>query len=167
MAGDLYDRDFIGWTEQQARLLREAAGRFMNFPIAWELVAEELAGLGRSERRALASQVRRAIVHLLKLQHSPALGPRAGRMASLADARAEIRGLLRDDPGLRPRLADILGEEESEAWDVASAELLAHGEAIDGITARRRSAQRYSAEQVLGPWLPPMPDSAGGPEGAR
>ncbi len=59
MAGDLYDQDFIGWTEQQARKLREAAGQRVNLPLDWEHGAEEIEGLGNSEVRSVTSQITR------------------------------------------------------------------------------------------------------------
>jgi Domain of unknown function DUF29 len=42
-----YAQDFYGWTQEQARLLRE--GRFAELDVA--NVVEEIETLGRSERR--------------------------------------------------------------------------------------------------------------------
>ena len=81
----LYDEDFVLWSKQQAEALRAAARGANNQPIDWENVAEEIDSLGRSDKRELASQIRRIIEHLLKLEHSPATEPRRTRFARLAD----------------------------------------------------------------------------------
>src|SRR5215213_3340407 len=38
---ELYEEDFLLWTKEQARLLREAAERGVNLPLDWENLAEE------------------------------------------------------------------------------------------------------------------------------
>ena len=76
-AGELYDRDFLRWTEQQAAILRRAASD-SNLPLDWENLAEEIESLGKSLRRELSSQLRRVLRHLFKLEASPADRPFAG-----------------------------------------------------------------------------------------
>jgi hypothetical protein len=149
----LYDQDFIGWTEQQARLLREAAGRGTNLSLDWSNLVEEVEGLGRSHYDAVASQIRRIIVHLLKLEFSPAGDPRPGWVATIADARAEVESRLAHDPGLRPRVRLMLHEEAPRAVKAAAQQLRAYGE---DAAAREvgRLGDHYTAEQVLGDWLP-------------
>ena len=86
--GPRYDDDFYAWTQHQAAVLREmpvADNRFDR-----EHVAEEIEDLGKSERDAVRSQMRRIIEHFLKLAHSPARQPRFGWMGSIADARASL-----------------------------------------------------------------------------
>ena len=48
-----YEVDFYGWTQEQARLLRE--GRFAELDVA--NVVEEIETLGRGERRELVSRL--------------------------------------------------------------------------------------------------------------
>lgn len=97
--GPRYDDDFYAWTQNQAVVLRTmtvADNRFDR-----ENVAEEIESLGRSERDAVRSQIRRIIEHFLKLAHSPAQQPRFDWMASIAEARAalgdKISPTLRED----------------------------------------------------------------------
>ena len=83
-----YDDDFFAWTQHQAMVLRTmevADNRFDR-----ENVAEEIEDLGKSERDAVRSQIRRIIEHLLKLAYSPAQQPRFDWMASIAEARAAL-----------------------------------------------------------------------------
>ena len=97
----LYDEDFVLWSKQQAEALRAAGRGATNQPIDWENVAEEIDSLARSEKRELGSQIRRVVEHLLKLEYSPAAGPRRGWVASIIDARSEIEDVLDDSPSLR------------------------------------------------------------------
>jgi Domain of unknown function DUF29 len=155
---DLYEQDFVGWTEQQARLLREAAAQGINVPLDWANLAEEVEGLGRSELRALESQLHRLILHLLKLEFSSARDPRAGWLDGADDARIRVLRHLRQDPGLKPRLPGVIADAEADAARQAIRELRRHGEDPAGIVARRDVGAIYSADQILGDWLPERPD---------
>ena len=48
-AARLYEEDFVRWTEEQSRALREAALSPTNTPLDWENLAEEIESLGRSK----------------------------------------------------------------------------------------------------------------------
>ncbi|MBK1841280.1 DUF29 domain-containing protein [Azospirillum sp. YIM B02556] len=104
-----YDTDFLAWTEEQARLLREASRERINTPIDWENVAEEIESMGRSELRAVESALVRVIEHLLKLEHSPADEPRAAWKVSVLEHRDRVARDLSASPSLRGRIdtADI------------------------------------------------------------
>jgi Domain of unknown function DUF29 len=97
--GPRYDDDFFAWTQHQAMVLRTMAVADNRFDR--ENLAEEIEALGRSERDAVRSQIRRIIEHLLKLAYSPAQQPRFDWMASIAEARAtlgdKISATLRQD----------------------------------------------------------------------
>ena len=151
MAADLYETDFIGWTEQQARLLREAAARRTDLALDWDRLAEEVEDLGKSYRRALASHV--VIEHLLKLECSPAQEPRRGWIGSIRRGRSEIESWLADEPGLRPRLPDIVDEQMPRTARLVTNLLRDAGEPTEGIAARMQ-AGGYSVEQITGDWLP-------------
>ncbi|PWC78216.1 DUF29 domain-containing protein [Azospirillum sp. TSH64] len=99
-----YDTDFLAWTEEQARLLREAARGRINTPIDWENVAEEIESMGRSELRAVESALVRVIEHLLKLEHSPAADPRGDWKVSVLEHRDRVARDLSASPSLRGRI---------------------------------------------------------------
>jgi hypothetical protein len=86
--GPRYDDDFYAWTQHQAAVLRSLQVSDNRFDR--EHVAEEIEDLGKSERDAVRSQIRRIIGHLLKLDHSPAKAPRFDWMASMVEARAAL-----------------------------------------------------------------------------
>lgn len=63
---DLYEADFVVWSEQQAeRLRRLARGEQVN-DIDWPHLIEEVDALGRSATSAVRGLLLRAIEHLLK-----------------------------------------------------------------------------------------------------
>ena len=99
-----YDDDFYAWTQEQARLLREAARERLNTPIDWDHVAGEIEDMGRSETRAVESALTRILEHLLKLEHSPAADPRNGWKASVVEHRGRVLRDLKASPSLRGRI---------------------------------------------------------------
>ncbi len=159
MAGDLYDQDFIGWTEQQARLLRAAAEQGVNLPLDWVHLAEEIEDLGRNHAHAVKSLLARIVEHLLKLQYSPAAGPRDGWIDSIDDARSEIELYLQEDPGLRLRLPDLLKRAAPTGTKRAATALARHAERDAAVLVRLAGPAHYTLDQVLDEdWLPARPD---------
>jgi hypothetical protein len=151
---ELYDRDFVLWTEEQAALLRRA--KDSNLPLDWENLAEEVESLGKSDRRALRSQIRRILHHLFKLEASPAAEPRSGWRATVRDARSEIGDVLRDSPSLGREIDGLIAEEAASAAKSAAEDLGQYGEAPHALRARFQKGG-FTAEQVLGDWFPDPP----------
>jgi hypothetical protein len=151
---ELYDRDFLRWTQEQAAALRRA--KESNLPLDWENLAEEIESLGKSQRATLRSQLRRILRHLFKLEASPALEPRSGWEESIRDARVEIEDILQDSPSLRREVARLVLEQAPTAAKLAAADLRSHGEAADAVWARLEKGG-FTAEQVLEDWLPDPP----------
>jgi hypothetical protein len=62
-----YDEDFYGWSQQQAAVLREMAGR-RDLPNALDLehVAEEIEDVGKAQRSSVENHLRQIFIHLLK-----------------------------------------------------------------------------------------------------
>jgi hypothetical protein len=81
-AAQLYEEDFVRWTEEQSSALRDAAGVGTNLPLDWENLAEEIESLGRSQRYELRSRLAVILEHLIKLEHSLAIDPRVTRLAT-------------------------------------------------------------------------------------
>src|SRR5437660_4837127 len=106
----LYEEDFVRWTEQQSSALRDAARVGTNLPLDWENLAEEIESLGRSQRHELRSRIAVILEHLLKLAHSPATDPRRGWMETITRERSEIELLLNDSPSLRSDVARMISE---------------------------------------------------------
>jgi Domain of unknown function DUF29 len=150
--GAHYDDDFFAWTQHQAMVLRTmevADNRFDR-----ENVAEEIEALGRSERDAVRSQIRRIIEHLLKLAHSPAQQPRFDWMASIAEARAALGDKI--SATLRQDAETMLPKLYEDGRDRAELGLRSHGEmqAADNLPAECA----YTIEEILRRgWYPEPP----------
>jgi hypothetical protein len=151
--GDLYDEDFVRWTEDQAAALREAKTAGANLALDWDNLAEEIESLGRSDRRELRSHITRILRHLLKLEVSSAAEPRAGWRNTIREARGEIDALLEDSPSLRNDVDPLIAKQIRAAAELAAGDLERYGEATDRIAARL-AAGGFTAEEVLGDWFP-------------
>lgn len=100
-----YDSDFYGWVQQQTALIRQ--GQWSELDA--QNLLEELESLGRSEKRALISQVARLCAHLLKWRYQPAKRSRSW-VLSIRSARQEIAAILRDNPSLRAKLTEVFAD---------------------------------------------------------
>ena len=137
---DLYDQDFFAWARHTAALLR--SGRFDEADL--EHLAEEIEDMGKAQRHALRSHLRQLLVHLLKLDYSPARDPRRGWFEEVQNARAEIADRLADSPSLAPQAAGLMTEVWPRARRQALDALSAFGEQV-----RFPEACPYSLEQAL------------------
>jgi hypothetical protein len=152
----LYDDDFVAWSEQQVDALRAQARRGANLLLDWEHLAEEIEGLGISQKSALGSQIKRVIHHLLKLQHSSARNPRRGWEDSVIDARDEIEDLLDRSPSLKREISTEIPRQAPRAARLAIRDLGKRAEADPAIVARIRTTA-YTEDQIIGDWFPPEP----------
>jgi hypothetical protein len=138
-----YDHDFAQWAGDTAQLLRERHWDAVD----WEHLIEEVEDLGKSERRAIASQLERLLLHLLKWQYQPHRRSDSW-LDSITDARSQIRRTLEDSPSLQPFPQKILDKEYDQARRGAARQT-----AIDIITFP--ASCPYGIAQVLDPdWLP-------------
>ena len=139
----LYDEDFVAWAKQQALALRTAARGGSNQPIDWENVAEEIAELGKSQTRALQAHMVRIIQHLVKLEHSPAIDPRAGWRRSIRLSRLQIEHILEENPSLRREVRRLASAAIKRGIEFAIVDLEDHREIDDlGFAVLRRSPIR-------------------------
>lgn len=125
-AAELYEEDHYAWTRDQAAALRRLAQAHWNGPLDLEHLAEEIEDVGKAERNAVRSQLRRVIEHALKLEHSQAIQPRSGWMASIIDARGEIEDRL--TRSMRVEVEADLDQLHARAARKAMLGLLEHGE---------------------------------------
>jgi len=147
--GPRYEDDFYAWSQYQAEILRTMTARDNRFDRA--NVAEEIEDLGKSERDAVRSEVRRILEHFLKLAYSPATEPSADWMASIAGARAQLDDKL--SPTLRHDAQTVLGRLYANARRVAALGLSKYEE---GNAADRLPTDcPYTLDQVLAEdWYP-------------
>jgi hypothetical protein len=95
--------DFNLWIQKTSQLLREER---------WDEVdvvhlIEELEDLGKSERRAIVSQLVRLLLHLLKWKYQPQRCSDSW-LDSITDARTQIQLTIQDSPSLKNHPAEQL-----------------------------------------------------------
>lgn len=105
-----YEQDFYGWTQEQAGLLR--AGRLTDLDV--DNILEEIEAMGRSERRELQSRLTVLLVHLLKWQYQPARRGTSWEL-TIKTQRIDYMDVMKDNPGLKPKLSEIF----QAAYDLA------------------------------------------------
>jgi hypothetical protein len=94
---DLYERDFYAWTQDQAARLRAMSG---HNAIDVEHLAEEIADLGKRERRAFAHNLMRALQHLVQASVAVAGELETKWLDEVQDHLVHARSLLADSPVL-------------------------------------------------------------------
>ncbi|MCZ8247954.1 DUF29 domain-containing protein [Microcystis sp. LE19-195.1E] len=105
---NLYDSDYQLWLESTINQLRQ--GDFQ--AVDWQNLLEELADLGKNNRRALKSLLTRLLEHLLKLTYwqSPRDYNQAAWKKEIRNFRLQIADLLEDSPSLKSYLREILAK---------------------------------------------------------
>ncbi|HEY1259853.1 MAG TPA: DUF29 domain-containing protein [Stellaceae bacterium] len=150
-AAQLYEEDFVRWSQEQSSALREAAKLGTNLPLDWQNLAEEIESLGRSQRHELRSRLMVILEHLLKLEHSPTVDPRRGWTETIERERVFIEDLLQDSPSLRGEIDAMIARAAPRAVRLAALSLAKHGETAP------LAVPDYRADRVLGDWLPADP----------
>ncbi|MCG8368398.1 MAG: DUF29 domain-containing protein [Pseudanabaenales cyanobacterium] len=110
----LYHTDFYGWTQEQAKLLRDQQWQQLD----GANLIEEIEALGRQERRELVNRLGVLLEHLLKWRHQPERRG-ASWQATIREQRRKIDRLLQQSPSLKPYLEEALQEGYEDAIDLA------------------------------------------------
>jgi Domain of unknown function DUF29 len=141
----LYEEDFYLWVERQADLLRK--GRFRDLDLAH--LIEEVEDLGANLRNAVTSRIREIMLHLLKLQYSPAVEPRGGWRESVGKQRDDL------ELEITPSLRRYLNAELENVYQKA------RRRAVDDLARDRVAPDQlptscpYTFEQIIDPiWRP-------------
>jgi hypothetical protein len=98
-----YEKDFYSWTQEQAALLRNGQFNSLDIPN----LIEEIETMGRSEKRELESRLTVLLLHLLKWKYQEARRGRSWEL-SIIEQRLKFEETLEENPGLKPKLDEIL-----------------------------------------------------------
>ena len=140
---NLYARDYYLWLQHTARLISE--GKFSDVDTA--NLIEEIEDMGRSEKRAVESNLTVLLAHLLKYKYQPQKRSNSWR-ATIIEHRRRIKKAFRDSPSLKQYKSDINEETYQDAIRAAAAET---GLTLDTFP----SESPFTPEQVLNPdYLP-------------
>ena len=102
MPDDLYERDILVWSENQAELLRRLArGERVN-GVDWEHLVEEIEDVGRSEFGAVRSYLTQVLLHLLKVHGWPKSPARNHWLGAITGFQQEAAD--RFTPSMRQRI---------------------------------------------------------------
>jgi Domain of unknown function DUF29 len=126
---DLHADDLYAWSRTQADLLH--AGRFGELDLAH--LTLEIEDVGSALKRAVRKPIRTIIEHLLKLEHSPAIEPRAGWRATVRTQRVGLRDTL--TPTLRREVEQELAKLHDNARSLADGAFRDHGEAAANVSS--------------------------------
>jgi hypothetical protein len=102
--------DFNVWINQTTALLQKRCWQDIDV----ERLIEEIQDLGKSEQRAISSQLTRLLMHLLKWQYQPQRRSDSW-LDSITDARTQIELAIADSPSLKSYPAVQLKESYSRA----------------------------------------------------
>ncbi|MCG9891244.1 MAG: DUF29 domain-containing protein [Thermosynechococcaceae cyanobacterium MS004] len=137
ISSPLYEVDFYGWTQAQAKLLGEGAWEHLDC----KNLMEEIESLGRQQRQELRNRLGVLLGHLLKWEFQAELRSKSW-LATLREQRREIMELLEDSPSLRPYLAEACTKAYLAALDLAVRETPLNYKDFPEICP-------YSLEQIL------------------
>lgn len=111
----LYEQDYCLWLLATAEQLRQ--GNFTDMDV--ENLIEEIESMGKSQRHALKSFLKRLLEHLLKLAYWESERQNNCRhwCEEIYNFCDEIQDLLADSPSLKPYLQEIFQESYATAVD--------------------------------------------------
>jgi hypothetical protein len=113
----LYDKDYYLWIENTVKLLQQQ--QFNEIDLI--NLIEELEDMGRSEKRAISSNLRILLMHLLKYKYQP--GKRSNSwLFTIVEHRKRLKILLKTSPSLKGYYNEVFCESYQDARDLASAE---------------------------------------------
>jgi hypothetical protein len=139
----LYEKDYSAWAESQAKALAE--GRFVDLDLV--NLADEVAGLSGSDKRAIKSRLAQLVGHLLKWQYQPGARSHSWRY-TVKEQRAQIEDLLDESPSLRSYPETVLNLAHKQGVLIAARDT--------GLTEHVFSETRYTVEQLLDPEFYPV-----------
>lgn len=144
---ETHTTDFNLWIEQTAQLLRSHRWNEIDL----EHLIEEVEGLGKSERRGIASQLTRLLLHLLKWQYQPQRRSDSW-LDSITDSRTQIELAIIDSPSLKSYPREQLEESYQRARRQAAKQ-------TEMLISTFPEECPYSLELVLDEdWLPEASD---------
>ena len=114
---NLYNEDYYLWLRNTAQLIREK--RFSE--VDADNLVEEIEDMGRSEKRALESNLVVLLLHLLKYRYQPYKRSNSWK-ASIREHRRRLRKALQDSPSLKGYCEEVFVECYEDARQQASDE---------------------------------------------
>lgn len=113
----LYDQDYHSWLESTIQHLKSS-----NFSeVDWENLIEELEDMGRSEKRAVYSNLKILLLHLLKYRYQPEKRSKSW-LSSICEHRQRLHRSFRESPSLKNYFEIVIPESFEDARELTSKE---------------------------------------------
>ncbi|MGC9503503.1 DUF29 domain-containing protein [Baaleninema sp.] len=113
----LYDRDYYRWLKETVSLLKTGDLHELDL----DNLIEEIAEMGRREKRAVYSNLKIVLSHLLKYRYQPERTSNSWR-STLVEHRQRLHRLFRESPSLKRYTEEIFEESYRDAIALAAAE---------------------------------------------
>ena len=113
----LYDTDYFQWIEETLTKLK--ASKFSE--VDWENLIEEIEDMGRSEKRAIYSNLKILLLHLLKYRYQQEKRSKSWR-SSIREHRQRLHRAFKESPSLKRYFESIIDESYEDARGLASDE---------------------------------------------
>lgn len=97
-----YENDFFAWTQDQAKYLKN--GELEKLDII--NLQDEIEDMGKSEKRALESQINNILMHMLKAQYQKERDCISWQ-SSIKEAKVMANKILKQNPSLKYKLKEI------------------------------------------------------------
>ena len=140
---NLYERDYYLWLQHTARLISE--GKFSDVDTA--NLIEEIEDMGRSEKRAIESNLRILLLHLLKYKYQSSKITNSWK-STIREHRQRINKAFKDSPSLKRYMTEVFDECYQDGRELAADET---GLPLDAFPTE----SPFTPEQALNPdYLP-------------
>ena len=126
MNSQTYQQDFLRWAEEQSALFRSGNIADMDF----ENILGEIEDMGKEQKVALQSLFRNIIVHLLKLELSPAIDPRPKWIEEVIEFRDQAQTRIDATPSLKHYSDELFNKAWEQARRAAGKSFEAYGEKV-------------------------------------
>ncbi|MGF1588585.1 MAG: DUF29 domain-containing protein [Pleurocapsa sp.] len=114
---DLYHRDYYLWLSHTAQLIKD--GKFSEIDAA--NLIEEIEDMGRSEKRAIKSNLIILLLHLLKYKYQPAKRTNSWK-ASIREHRRRLRDDFKASPSLKHYFQEVFAQSYQDSREQAADE---------------------------------------------
>ncbi len=113
----LYEQDYYQWLTTTAQKLRQ--GKLAEVDVV--NLIEEIEDMGRSEKKAVRSNLRILLMHLLKYKYQPEKRTNSW-LFTIVEHRKRLQESFKDSPSLKPYFSEVFDECYQDAIDLAAAE---------------------------------------------
>jgi len=126
---NLYNQDYYLWLTHTAQLIKE--GKFSEIDVV--NLGEEIEDMGRSEKRAVKSNLIIVLLHLLKYKYQPAKRTNSWK-SSIREHRRRLRDDFKTSPSLKPYFGEVFDECYQDSREQAADETGLPLDAFPGIS---------------------------------